>query len=245
MLKEQIRPLASEAIKELKKLGKPQKRDILIRFFKTGPGQYGEGDQFLGIVVPDTRRTAKKFYSMALSEIKKLLASPLHEVRLLALFILVHQYKNGDGKEQKRIYRFYLQNIKYVNNWDLVDLSSRDIIGAYIYRDESEKPRLTQLAQAKNLWKRRIAIVSTFYFIRQGDDELTFKMCDLLMKDNEDLIHKACGWMLREVGKRSAEGRERLIEYLEKRRKEMPRTMLRYAIEHFSATMRKRLMSKS
>ena len=214
-----------------------EKAVFLQRFFKTGPGQYGEGDQFLGISVPVIRALAKKFRTLAIKDIQKLLKSPFNEERSLALFILVDQYQKSDEPLQTKIYEFYLNKTQYINNWNLVDSSSYHIVGHYLL----EKPRtpLYKLAKAASLWERRIAIVSTLYLIRHQQFEDTFKLTTALLKDKEDLIHKACGWMLREVGKKN----ERALEqYLHLHGKNMPRTMLRYAIERFSQPKRLRFL---
>lgn len=225
--------------KELTRVANPAKVKILCRFFKTGPGEYGEGDSFLGITVPESRRIARKFSALALPAIEQLLYSKAHEARLIALLILVEQFNKGTPREQKTIYNFYLRNAKQVNNWDLVDLTAHKIVGAYLFN--KEKKVLEQLACSQNLWKRRIAIISTFFDIQQGKFEATMEIAKLLIDDERDLIHKAVGWMLREVGKRSIKDEENfLCRYYQK----MPRTMLRYAIEHFPETKRHRYLRK-
>lgn len=224
----------SEIKEELSLLGDKEKAAILKRFFKTGKGQYGEGDKFRGIKVPEIRKLSKKYIDMSLSDAKSLLHSKFHEDRLLALFILVLKYQKGDEVLREKIYNLYLANMKYVNNWDLVDLSAEHIIGATLAN--KDKKLLTKLAKSSVLWERRIAVLSTFHFIKRGDYEQTLKMAELLLKDEEDLIHKAVGWMLREVGKRDIKVEEK---FLKKYYKEMPRTMLRYAIEKFPESKRK------
>lgn len=226
---------------ELRRKASKSKALILARFFKTGPGHYGEGDKFLGVVVPDIREIIKDFTYLDLSDLQKLLNSPYHEERLSALLILVLKYPKADKKEQKNIYNFYLKNTKCINNWDLVDLTAEKIIGPYL--EDKDKKILFKLARSKNLWERRIAILSTFHYIKKGESDLTLKIAEILLGDNHDLMHKAVGWMLREVGKRCGENKEE--EFLKKHYKQMPRTMLRYAIERFAENKRlKYLKSK-
>jgi len=220
--------------KDVELLSNPEKADVLRRFFKTGPGQYGEGDVFLGIVVPASRKIAKKYVDLALQEVLILLKSKIHEERLIALFILITRFEKGDPLTKGEIFRLYLEHTAFINNWDLVDLSAEKIVGAYL--EGKSKEILYELAQSKSLWDRRISIISTFYFIKKGNYEDTFNIADILLKDKEDLIHKATGWMLREVGKRCSEEVEET--FLRKHLREMPRTMLRYAIERFSPEKR-------
>lgn len=210
------------------------------RFFKTGKGEYGEGDIFIGLTVPMVRKFVKKYHDIRIACIKKLLQSPIHEERLLALLILVERYQGSEKKEQNNIAEFYIQNINYINNWDLVDLSAHKILGAYVCKNK--KTLLTQLARSKNMWKRRIAIIATAYFIKHDVYKETFRIAKLLLYDDRDLIHKAVGWMLREVGKRDMKKEE---EFLKKYYMTMPRTMLRYAIERFPEIKRKRYLSGS
>jgi len=221
---------------ELQKHANPEKARILQGFFKTGRGEYGEGDVFLGITVPQSREIAKQFAHIELNEVKKHLQSKIHEERLIALLILVEKYKKSDDK--KEIADFYLSNTKHINNWDLVDLSADRILGGYLF--DKDKKMLFELAESANLWKRRIAIVSTFNFIKQGRFDETLRIAELLIKDKHDLIHKACGWMLREVGKRDEKV---LKDFLKKNYKHMPRTMLRYAIERFPEEERKKYLT--
>jgi 3-methyladenine DNA glycosylase AlkD len=204
------------------------------RFFKTGKGEYGEGDIFLGIRVPLLRKLVKKYRGISITEVRKLLHSKFHEERLLAVLMLVQLFKSGDESVQKQVYDLYLENTEYINNWDIVDISASNIVGAHLY--EKDKAPLYDLVQSKNLWERRISIISTFYFIRQNEFDDTLKLAKILLNDKEDLIHKAVGWMLREVGKREIEFEE---EFLQEHYKIMPRTMLRYAIEKFPETSRK------
>jgi 3-methyladenine DNA glycosylase AlkD len=220
--------------KELKKYASPEKEKIFQRFFKTQKGEYGAGDKFLGVTVPEVRKIAKIFSSMDLTEVLSLLSSPIHEDRLCALFILILQFKKSDEKIKQRIYQAYLKNYQYINNWDLVDTSAHHIVGAYL----ADKPKdiLYKLAHSKNLWKKRIAIIATFDFIYHQKADETLKIANILLHDEHDLIHKAVGWMLREVGKRVDE--KILLNFLDEYYKTMPRTMLRYAIERLPEKMR-------
>ena len=220
---------------DLRKLRDRKRALVLLRFFKTGKGEYGEGDVFLGITVGQSRALAKKYSNLVLAEIKKLLRSKIHEERLIALLILVHNFNFGSEEEKKKIFDFYLKSTKYINNWDLVDLSADKIVGTYLLG--REKSILSRLARSNSLWERRIAIISTYQFIKQlGDFEWTLRIAEILLSDSHDLIHKAVGWMLREAGKRDQEVEE---GFLRKHYKQMPRTMLRYAIERFDANKRK------
>lgn len=204
------------------------------RFFKTGKGDYGEGDKFLGIRVPVLRKQAKLYKDVSFEVVSQLLFSEYHEERLLSLLILVLQYANGNAKQQQSIYRFYLKHTNLVNNWDLVDTSAEHIVGAYLF-SRSRKP-LYRLARSKLLWERRIAIMSTYNYIKKNEFDDTLKLAQILHQDSEDLIQKAVGWMLREVGKRQLDLEE---EFLKQHYHNMPRTMLRYAIEKFSPEKRK------
>jgi len=204
------------------------------RFFKTGKGEYGEGDIFLGIRVPVLRKMARKHRGIAIDEVSQLLTSQFHEERLLALFMLVDIFKRGSEKDRKMIYTLYLDNTKFINNWDLVDSSAGYIVGAYLLK--LDKKPLYNLAQSSSLWERRISIISTGHFITYNKFTDTLKIAQMLLHDEEDLIHKAVGWMLREIGKRDSETEER---FLKKHYKSMPRTMLRYAIEKFPEEKRK------
>ncbi len=219
---------------ELKKEADKEQAINLQRFFKTGKGEYGEGDIFYGIKVPVQRRIAKNHKEISLKDIRELLDSPIHEERLTALFILVEQYAEGDDKTKEEIFRLYLKNTTKINNWDLVDLSAPKIVGAHLYN--RNKDILFKLAESSNLWERRIAILSTMYFIRNLHFETTFKIAEILLNDKHDLIHKGTGWMLREIGNKSITEEE---IFLKKYYKLMPRTMLRYAIEKFPEEKRK------
>jgi 3-methyladenine DNA glycosylase AlkD len=219
---------------EVGRLADPERAMILQRFFKTGPGQYGEGDIFAGITVPGVRKLVRKHRDIPLKATAELLQSPIHEERLLALLILVEKYRRGDEAIRKRIYGLYRKNTRLINNWDLVDLSAEHIVGAYL--DGTDRAPLYRLARSKSLWERRIAILATFHDIKRGMPDHTLALADILMADRHDLIHKAVGWMLREVGKRCSP--DTLREFLQTRYRNMPRTMLRYAIEHFPAEER-------
>lgn len=220
---------------ELRKLKNPAKAKVLAGFFKTGKGQYGEGDKFLGIVVPRIRLTIKKYQNLSLDDIGNVLQSEFHEERLAAALILVSQFENGNEKRQKEVFDFYLKNIGKINNWDLVDSSASQIVGAYF----AGKPKdiLFELVKSKSLWSRRVAMVSTFHEIKNGKSELALAVAEKLLDDKEDLMHKAVGWMLREVGKRCSLEKEEI--FLEKHAATMPRTTLRYALEHFSEDKRR------
>ena len=224
---------------ELKNLKNPEKAKIVARFFKTGKGQYGEGDVFLGLMVPVSRSIAIKYKDLNINDIENLLNSKIHEERLIGLLILVHNYKIGDNEEKDKIYKFYLKNAKKINNWDLVDLSADKIVGHHLH--DKDKSVLHKLAKSENLWERRIAIIATFQFIRNKQFDDAFSVSELLIKDKHDLIQKAVGWMLREIGKRDLEAEER---FLLKHYKKMPRTMLRYAIERFEEGKRSFYMNK-
>ena len=226
--------------KELNNLKNTEKAKILSRFFKTGKGEYGEGDNFLGIVVPEQRKIAKKYKDLSLNDIQTLLSTNIHEYRLTSLFILVLQYEKSDEKGKKNIYEFYLRNTKRINNWDLVDLSAHKILGDFLF--DKDKSILYKLAKSNNLWERRIAIMSTFNFIKNNEFKDTLKLSKTLLDDPHDLIHKATGWMLREIGKRDKKTEEK---FLKKYCKRMPRTMLRYAIEKFDESERKHYLEIS
>lgn len=209
-------------------------------FFKTGAGHYAEGDKFIGVTVPNLRKIAKNFMFLTLDDLQVLLASKINEERLLALLILIKQYQNESDQAKERLYQFYIKNLKYVNNWNLVDASAHLIIGAHLW--DKDRSLLFQLATSEILWERRISIVATWYFIRKNDLACTFKIASLLKCDTHDLIHKAVGWMLREAGKRD---QTQLVTFLEQYMCEMPRTMLRYAIEKFPEDIRKSYLNNS
>lgn len=219
--------------KELIHEGQPGSDDParLARFFQAHPGGYGEGDQFIGIKVPPIRRVAKIHRNMSFDDLAQLLASPLHEVRLLAAIILNNQTHRADLATRKRIFDFYLSHTKSINNWDIVDLSCRDVVGGYIFLQPEARPVLTKLAHSPDMWERRIAMVSTWYQIREKQLDDTFEIATILLHDKQDLIHKAVGWMLREAGKRDEAP---LKAFLDKHAATMPRTALRYALERLS-----------
>lgn len=228
-------------IKELQELKNPEQAKILQKFFKTGKGEYAEGDVFLGIKVPIQRKISKKYIHLDFKEIQELLNSKIHEHRLIALLILIEKYKKAkkDLLERRKIFEFYLKNTRNINNWDLVDLSAPLIMGDFLQREGTEI--LKNLAESRNLWERRIAIVSTYPFIKKRMFGETLAISEILLNDEHDLIHKAVGWMLREVGKRN---KEVLELFLMQRYKTMPRVMLRYSIEKFPEEERKKWLSK-
>jgi 3-methyladenine DNA glycosylase AlkD len=225
---------SAPAQKALRQLGRKEKARVYQGFFKTGPGDYGEGDIFIGVSVPDIRSVAKRFKGLPLTATQSLLCSPIHEERLLALFIMTLQFEKGDAKTRCVIFEAYLKNTRHINNWDLVDLSAYKIVGAYL-RERDRFP-LYRLASSPVLWEKRIGIVATFAYIRENEFTDTLQIAAILLSDSHDLIHKAVGWMLREVGKRDLAAEE---DFLKKHYRNMPRTMLRYAIEKFPE--RKRL----
>jgi 3-methyladenine DNA glycosylase AlkD len=218
---------------ELDALASPTKAIVLSRFFKTGKGEYGEGDRFLGITVPEQRQLAKKFISLGFDEIEKLLQTDMHEYRLTALLILTYQYPKADTFKREEIFKFYLKHTKWINNWDLVDVTCRQILGVHLLHQD--RNILYELARSQNLWEQRISIVSTLEFIKHQQFAI------ILLNHSHDLIHKAVGWMLREVGKQD---RQILVGFLDIYYQQMPRTMLRYAIEHFDEPNRKAYLSK-
>ncbi|GHT12261.1 DNA alkylation repair protein [Bacteroidia bacterium] len=225
---------------ELLSVASPEKARFLQGFFKTGKGQYAEGDVLLGIVVPLIRDIVKKSPELPFSEIQILLDSAYHEARLAGLLLLMKQFKKAKPEKQKEIFDFYLQNARKANNWDLVDVTCRDVIGAYLL-DKEDRSILYRLAESDNLWEQRIAIVSTWTFIKNRQFDDTLAIAEKLLNHKHDLMHKAVGWMLREVGKKD---RQTLVDFLEKYHKQMPRTALRYAIEHFSPEERAYFMKK-
>jgi 3-methyladenine DNA glycosylase AlkD len=218
---------------DLRKLANKKKAAVLQRFFKTGPGEYGEGDIFLGVTVPQVRKVALSYIDLQLPEIKSILSSDVHEERMCALLLLVAQYKNPDQVQRQRIYSFYIKHVKYINNWDLIDLSCERIVGAYL--QDKNKSLLWEWAKDSNHWKRRIAMVSCFAYIKQKEFNDALKVAKILVYDDHDLIQKAVGWMLREIGKRDFMVEEK---FLQANYHNMPRTMLRYAIERFPEKLR-------
>lgn len=230
-------------LREIKKSSDAERAGNLTRFFKTGKGEYGEGDVFLGITVPTLRLISKKYQNLELRDLQKLLDSKIHEHRLSALMILRFKYSAFDkasADKQKSIVKFYLKNTKKINNWDLVDLSCHYILGNWLL--DKDRKILYELAKSKNLWEKRIAIIATFAFIHENQFDDTLKISSILINDKHDLIHKAVGWALREVGKKE---KKTEINYLDKHYKTMPRTMLRYAIERFSDNERKHYLKKT
>lgn len=222
--------------KDMEKLANPEKAKVYARFFKAGKGEYGEGDKFIGLTVPEQRALAKKYVSLSLKDVQELLKNELHEYRLTALFILVYKFERS---KDKKIVDFYLKNIKYSNNWDLIDCVADKILGEYLLN--KNKSILYKFAKSNDLWKKRISIITTFQFIKNNKFEDTLKISKILLNDKHDLIHKAVGWMLREVGKRDQKKEE---EFLKRYYKIMPRTMLRYAIERFDEKKKKFYMKK-
>jgi 3-methyladenine DNA glycosylase AlkD len=223
---------------ELRKSSSPSRAKITKSFFKTAEGEYGHGDVFIGVRIPDIRRIAVRFKTVPLDEVITLFKSDIHEERLLALIFLVERFKKSDSVERKKIVRLYLQHKSSVNNWDLVDLSAPYILGAFTFDQQSVK-ELEKLLRSRSHWDRRMAMVATWYHIRQGETKLVFRFASLLLSDKEDLMHKATGWMLREAGKRDLAGLKAFINRFGKR---MPRTMLRYAIEKFALDERKKIL---
>ena len=224
---------AQEVQRELRVLANPARALHSMRFFKTGPGEYGEGDRFLGVPVPAQRTIAKKHCNLPLDEVQMLVRSEYHEERLTGLLILTCRYPKASADDQKAICHFYMTHIPWINNWDLVDVTAPQIIGPWL----EHRPRdiLYEMARSESLWKRRIAILSTLHFIRKGDLDDTMKLADMLLHDRHDIIHKAVGWMLREAGKRN---QQKLVDFLDVRYSDMPRTMLRYAIERLEEPLR-------
>jgi 3-methyladenine DNA glycosylase AlkD len=230
---------ADRAQAELRRQASPGKALIAQRYFKTGPGEYAEGDIFLGMTAAVFRSIARQFRGMPLAEIAKMIRSEVHEDRSLALFLLVDSFASADEVGQKRLVDFYLKNLRFVNNWDLVDGSAPNLLGAYCFLHD--KDILFRLVSSPRLWDRRVAVLSTLYFIRLGSFHDTLKMAETLLHDKEDLMHKAVGWMLREIGKRN----ERILEgFLDKHTTAMPRTMLRYAIERMPEKKRQAYLKK-
>jgi 3-methyladenine DNA glycosylase AlkD len=225
---------------EIHALGSPERAVHSLRFFKTGPGDYGEGDKFLGLTVPEMRGLARKYRELGDADALALLASPWHEDRLVALILLVNAYERGDDARRGKIHRAYLANTRHINNWDLVDCSAGQIVGGHL--DSGDISALERLARSKDIWKRRIGIVATFSFIKRNEFRPTLRIAAMLLDDTHDLIHKAVGWMLREVGKRD---RKTLDAFLAKHYRRMPRTMLRYAIERHPEPTRKRYLAGS
>jgi 3-methyladenine DNA glycosylase AlkD len=238
---EAVVPSPSAVLARVISLGNATAAQFAQRFFKTGEGQYGAGDKFLGIRVPVLRAMVRDLRDAGLEVALPLLKSSWHEARALGLMLLVKIYQRGDEDTQKKIYQLYLKSTKLINNWDLVDISAEHIVGAWLGDKPAERKRvLTKLAKSRSLWERRIAMLATFHYIKRGEYAETLRIAELLLKDDEDLIQKAVGWMLREVGKRIGEDKEE--SFLKRHYREMPRTMLRYAIERFPEPKRKRYL---
>ena len=235
-------PTASAILGKLMELGNSGAAEITARYFKTGPGEYGEGDRFLGIRVPQVRALAREFSDAGVEVALPLLKSSWHEARALALMLLIKSYQRADEPTRKKIYSLYLKSTGFINNWDLVDLSAEYILGAWLADRPGERKRvLTRLAKSDSIWERRMAMLATLYYIKRGDFSETLRVAELLLHDEEDLIQKAVGWMLREVGQRIGEPAEE--GFLKRHYREMPRTMLRYAIERFAEPKRKRYLA--
>jgi len=235
-----VKFMLNQIKKELFRLGDSERAKKLSNYFKTGKGQYGEGDVFLGIPVPQQREVAKRYDNLSLDDVQELLKSEIHEHRFTALLILVSKYGKADSTNKEEIFNFYLKNSCYINNWDLVDLSAPKIVGDYLAH--KERSTLFKLAKSSSLWERRIAVLATAAFIRNNDFEDALAIVKLLLFDENDLIHKAVGWMLREIGKRD---QELLEKFLDKYKSRMPRTMLRYSIEKFREEKRKYYLNNS
>lgn len=236
----QVRQLRTQ----LRALATPEKAKVSAWFFKTGPGEYAEGDKFIGITVPELRKIARGAKESTREDALTLLVSPIHEERLLALYLLIQQFEQGSPEVQKQVYTEYLAHTKYINNWDLVDSSAYHIVGSFLAEQPTTTVRKTllQLAHSPLLWERRIAMVATFHWIKQSQPDHTLLIAKTLLTDKHDLIQKAVGWMLREVGKRCS--KETLEVFLEKYSQEMGRTALRYAIEHFPKETRKAYLTR-
>ena len=232
---------AAECLVALRKASDSKQAKVLAGFFKTGKGQYGEGDAFLGLKVPQTRLIASQCRELPLPQVGRLLQSPFHEARLLALIVLVDRFERGEATERQRIASFYVKNKSRINNWDLVDASAPYILGPHIRESGREELRMT-LARSRKLWDRRLAMVSTFADLRAKDTGSVFRLAEMFLDDREDLMHKACGWLLREAGKVDLAG---LRAFLKKYSATMPRTMLRYSIERMTPTERRRWMDQA
>ncbi len=218
----------AKARTRLRQFASPKKAAFVSKYFKTGKGEYGEGDVFIGVTVPNMRQVAKQFRHLSLLETEKLLKSKIHEERSMALEILSLNFKNGDDNTRAHIFKLYIRNKKHINNWDLIDGSAPSIVGPYL--KDKDKILLLNFAKSKRLWDRRVAMLATFSYIREKDFDIALRIAKILLKDEEDLMHKAVGWMLREIGNRDLPTEE---SFLKKHYKKMPRTMLRYAIEKF------------
>lgn len=233
---------AADVRRALRAQARPEHVAGALRFFKCGPGEYGEGDEFIGVTVPAQRRIARQYRALPLADAEALLTSRIHEERLTALFILVLQFNGSDDERvRRRIFRLYMKRLRFINNWDLVDSSAPHIVGGWL-ADRRPRDPLDRLARSPHLWSRRVAMLATLFFIQRGEHRDAIRIATLLVNDRHDLIHKAVGWMLREVGKRASA--TVLTSFLERHAARMPRTMLRYAIEHRSPAERRRWMSR-
>ncbi len=227
--------MLQQLILEIQSKANPEKAKIYQRFFKTAKGEYGEGDIFIGLIVPEQRTIAKKYLNLSLPKLQQLIKSKVHEHRLIAILILVSKFKKSSESNKEEIFNFYLKNTKHINNWDLVDLSASSIVGEFLF--EKDKKILYNLVNSENLWEKRISIIATFTFIRKNEFQDTLAISEILLQDKHDLIHKAVGWMLRELGKRNL---ELLKKFLKEHYNQIPRTTLRYAIERFPEEERKK-----
>ena len=234
-----MKPIIKNIQNSLRQYASPERKRNVERFFKTGKGQYGEEDQFIGVSNPDIRKVAREYKNISLNDIESLLHSPIHEDRLCALVILVNQNTKATPETQKEIVKLYIVNLQYINNWDLVDLSAHYILGKAIYDGIQPKSILDHLVHSPILWERRVAIISTFYFIRKGNIDDTLRLSKILLTDKEDLMHKAVGWALREAWKKDS---PRVEAFLQENYPHIPRTTLRYAIERIEENKRKRFL---
>jgi len=234
--------------KDAKAYSNPKRKETNEWFFKTGKGQYGEGDKFIGISMPDVRIIAKKYLNLSIKDVEKLLHSKIHEHRMIALVIWTYQFEKAaspdvpsdkGNKTREKIYKTYLKNTKHINNWDLVDVTTPRIVGRWLM--DKDRNILYKLAKSRNLWEKRISVLGTFPFIANNDFKDSIKICEMHLKDTHDLMHKACGWMLREIGKKDE---KTLTNFLDKYSKVMPRTMLRYSLERLSKKQRENYMKK-
>ncbi len=223
--------MIAELRKEMEECSNEEKAKLYQRFFKTGPGQYGEGDVFMGLTMPETRAISSKYTEMPIEEVQELLNSEIHEHRMSALLIVIQKYRKANKEEKRKLYEFYLKNMSRINNWDLIDVTASHVVGDFLFNNKEEKEMLYKLAKSNDLWEKRISVISTFRFIKENEFEDSINISEILLNDKHDLIHKAVGWMLREIGKKDQEIEE---EFLRKYHKTMPRTMLRYSLEKFT-----------
>ncbi len=231
--------MIKQLIKDLQEASSEERSKTSQRFFKTGKGEYGEGDIFIGLTMPDLRRISGKYTNLNLVKVQELLNSKIHEHRMSALVILVNKYKKGNEREKENIFGFYLKNAKKINNWDLVDISCPNIVGEFLYRNKEHRKILYELARSDNLWEKRISMVSMLYFIKYGDFEDPLALAEILLEERYDLMHKAVGWILREIGKKDVDVLKKFLKY---HYKNIPRTTLRYSIERFPEEERKKYL---